>query len=124
MTTLQYLTEQIAQCVGVSDHGDGAYAVSLADLTTRPATAAEVLLATAAERIAVVRTDARQRIEAKYPEWRQRSAALGVYPAEYVAQMQADIAAVIAASNAAEDAVAAATTVEQVEAVTATWPVI
>ena len=43
---------------------------------------------------------------------------------EYVAQMQADIAAVIAASNAAEDAVAAATTVAQVEAVTATWPVI
>jgi hypothetical protein len=38
--------------------------------------------------------------------------------------MQADIAAVIAASNTAEDAVAAATTVAEVEAVTATWPVI
>ncbi len=80
-----------------------------------------IVKARKAERI---RSEARTRIESKYPEWRQRSAALGVYPSEYVAQMQADIAAVIAASNTAEDAVAAATTVAEVEAVTATWPVI
>jgi hypothetical protein len=77
-----------------------------------------------AERIDAIRSEARERIEAKYPEWRQRSAALGLYPAAYVAQMQADIAAVIAASNAAEDAVDAATTNPAAEAVAAAWPVI
>ena len=75
-------------------------------------------------KIAAIRTEARQRIEATYPEWRQRSAALGVYPPEYVAQMQEGIAAVIAASNAGEDAVDAAVDVAAVEAVTVTWPVL
>lgn len=98
-----------------------------ATLGTQPTLAeieAQELSAVRHYKVADIRTEARTRIETKYPEWRQRSAALGVYPIEYVAQMQADIAAVIAASNTAEDAVAAATTVAEVEAVTATWPVI
>lgn len=111
------------------DRSDGAGVVIAEWLDPRPQpTQAEidaaVLPGRKAVRIAAIRAEARQRIEATYPDWRQRSAALGLYPAEYVSTMQAAIASVIAASNTAEDAVDAAADVAAVEAVTVTWPVI
>ena len=120
---LAYLHEVIGNCDGVYEDG-GQYFVNIAAGGIRPVTDAEILAATKTYRIASIRAEARTRIEATYPEWRQRSAALGVYPPEYVAQMQEGIAAVIAASNAGEDAVDAAVDVAAVEAVTVTWPVL
>jgi hypothetical protein len=70
------------------------------------------------------RAEARRRIEAKYPLWRQQSAVLGVYPEAYTAQMSADIAAVVSAENTAADLIDAATTEAEVAAVTVNWPVI
>lgn len=75
-------------------------------------------------RVTDIRAQAQARILAKYPLWRQTNAALGVYPQAYASQMQADIAAVIEASNAAEDAVTAAADVAAVDAVNPNWPVI
>jgi len=74
--------------------------------------------------IARNRAEARRRIEAKWPDPIQRSAALGVYPQATVDTMVANIAAVIEAENAAADLIDAATTVAEVEAVTPNWPVI
>jgi hypothetical protein len=74
--------------------------------------------------IAANRAEARSRIEARWPDTIQRSAALGVYPQAVVDEMRADIASVVAAENAAADAIDACTTVEQVLAVTVNWPVI
>lgn len=71
-----------------------------------------------------IRAEANKIIETKWPAWRQNNCALGVYPEAVAAECADDIAAVIAASNSAEDAVDAATTVQDVEAVTPTWPVI
>ena len=70
------------------------------------------------------RAEARRRIEAKWPAPVQRSAALGVYPQATVDTMVANIAAVIAAENAAADLIDVATTVAEVEAVQPNWPVI
>lgn len=83
---------------------------------------AAVLPATKASRLTDIRAEAKTRIEALYPQWRQLDAALGLLPDTYVEQMRADIAAIIQASNTAEDAVDAATTIEAVNAVEVVWP--
>jgi hypothetical protein len=77
---------------------------------------------TKAEKIAAVREEAQARIVASYPLWRQSNAALGLVPEAEVLVMQNFIADHIDASNAAEDAIDAATTVAQVEGVTPLWP--
>lgn len=74
-----------------------------------------------AARLEEIRTEANQRIEDKWPQWMQNNVALGLYQDTTCAD---DIAAVIAASNVAEDAIEAATTVAEVEAVSVSWPVI
>lgn len=82
-------------------------------------------LATAqAAAIAAIRAEAATLIALHYPQWRQNSAALSMYTTAYTTKMQDDIAAVIKASNTAEDAIAATTTNEQAGAVMATWPTI
>jgi len=59
----------------------------------------------------------------KYPEPTQRSAALGVYPAEFVETMADHIARIIAEENRVCDLLSAATTIEELTAVeTPTWP--
>lgn len=75
-----------------------------------------------AEKLAAIRAEAQERIFALYPPWRQSNAALGLVPEADVLAMQDFIADHIDASNAAEDAIDAATTVAQVEGVTPTWP--
>lgn len=92
--------------------------------TLRLPTAAERLLAAKAAAIAANRAEARSRILARWPLEQQSSANMGVYPQAVVDEMRSDIAAVIAAENAAADLIDAATTVAEVEAVTVNWPVI
>lgn len=72
----------------------------------------------------IIRAQAQDVIVAKWPIWKQINAQSGVYGPDVLQQCTTDIAAVIEASNTAEDAIDAATTPEQAEAVTATWPVI
>lgn len=117
------LHAQIAGAESVSQYADGTFAVQIAG-ALRPCTAQEVLTATRQARKVEIRQQAADVIDAKYPDWRQRSAALGVYPQAYVQQMQSGIASVIAASNGGEDAVDAAPDIPSVEAVTVTWPVL
>jgi hypothetical protein len=112
----------IAGSVGAADEGSGIYRIDFADGSSREATVAEILRATKNLRLILLRNEASRLITTKWPLWAQNNCALGVYPDATVAQCTADIAAVIAASNTAEDAIEAATTVAEVEAVTATWP--
>jgi len=76
------------------------------------------------DRLTAIRREARTRIEAKYPSWYQNNVALGIYPQSFGDTMKDAIASVIQASNVAEDAVDAATTVADAVAVQPTWPVI
>lgn len=71
-----------------------------------------------------IREQAYSLIVGKWPIWKQSNAQMGVYPIAVLEECQGDIAAVIQASNAAEDAIDAAATIEAVEAVSASWPVI
>jgi hypothetical protein len=75
------------------------------------------------EALAAIRTQAKQIIEAKWPQWLQSNIALGLDP-DLAQDCTDDIAAVRAASNAAEDKINAAVTVAEVEAVSASWPVL
>lgn len=122
MYKLSTLSDLIVACVGAADNGDGTYRLDFADGTTRLASASEILAAEKINYLKQIRVDAASHITTKWPLWAQNNCALGIYPEATVAQCAADIAAVIAASNAAEDAIGAATTVAEVEAVTATWP--
>lgn len=111
----------------VSDIGDGPRIERWMSATPQPTQAeidAAALGAYKASAIAANRAEARRRIEAKYPLWRQQSAVLGVYPEAYASQMATDIAAVVGAENTAADLIDAATTEAAVAAVTVNWPVI
>ncbi len=80
-----------------------------------------------ASRLSEIRSQARAIIEAKYPQFVRENIADGTYPdpdGSMRARLVADKEAVVVASNIAEDAVDAATTVAEVMAVTPTWPVI
>ncbi len=72
--------------------------------------------------IAANRAECRSRIVSRYSEDRQRSAALGVYGAEYATAVADWIAACVAAENAAADAIDAAVDAAGVAAVVVTWP--
>lgn len=71
-----------------------------------------------------IRSTASILINAKYPFWVQINCANGIYPVSLAGQMITDIAAVISASNVAENSVTIATTTAEVNAVKPAWPVI
>ncbi len=104
---------------------DGIWVVVISGVP-RPASAAEILVATKSAIIATNRSECSSRIFARYPAGRQSSVALGIYSgaeAEAQAQIMKDwIADMVAAENTAADAIEAATTVQAVEAVTVAWP--
>lgn len=86
---------------------------------------AAVLPATKAQRITAINTECRARLLARFGDpAEQVSRAIGVYGLAEKAALEAGIAATIDASNMASDAVTAATTIAEVEAVTVTWPTI
>lgn len=117
-----YLTPLIPGCVGVSDLGTR-YEVLFADGTTRDATAAEVLEASKAARIAAINDKVRERLVKHYGDaLEQVSRATGLYGATAQANHAAGVEATIDASNVARDAINAATTIAAVEAVTVQWP--
>ena len=85
--------------------------------------AAAELPAAKAASIAANRAECSRRIFERYPAGRQLSASFGLYDSANVATMVDWIAANVAVENAAADAIEAATTVAEVEAVTVAWPV-
>ena len=118
--------ETTIPCAGAGQSGTGYY-VEFSDGTSREATPAEILTATKFAAVASNRTECSRRIYARYPAGRQSSVALGIYSgaeAEAQAQIMKDwISDMVAAENTAADAIEAATTVQEVEAVTVAWPV-
>lgn len=82
----------------------------------------EVLAVAKAAKIAAFNAEAQRRIYAKWPAWKQANCALGLLPPSTRAQCEADIVAVIGASNAASDLVDAATIEQDIGAVTVQWP--
>jgi hypothetical protein len=56
------------------------------------------------------------------PWWQQRNAAAGLYSSEVTAAINSIIANTMTESNRCEDAIDAATTIEEVQAVTPSWP--
>jgi len=75
-------------------------------------------------KLAKIRTEAETVILAKYPVWYQANVANGIYSESIGNTMKAGITSVIMESNRCEDLVDAATTVEQINAVTPNWPVL
>jgi len=75
-----------------------------------------------AQKLLEIRNEARQVIEVKWPRFKQQNTDAGIYTPAVKALKDADIASVITASNTAEDAVIAATTIAQIQAVTPVWP--
>ena len=76
-----------------------------------------------AERIAQINAECTQRILAVWPLEKQISALAGIYGAGQTTAMTDWVDGHIGASNTASDAVDAATTIAQVEAVSVSWPV-
>lgn len=74
--------------------------------------------------IAEINHECTRRILTKWPLEKQQACSLGVYPTATAEQCADDIAAMILASNTASDAVGAATTISEAEAVSPNWPVI
>lgn len=74
-------------------------------------------------RIEAINTECTARIYSRWPADKQNSAALGVYGVVKLADCKAWIEDHVDASNTASNAVLAATTIEDVESVTVTWPV-
>lgn len=111
--------------IGASGIGDGNYRLDLAAGGSRQATAAEVLDAARAVRIAAINAECRARLIARYGTAEEQvSRSVGVYGANEQAALTTGIAATIDASNTASNAVLAAADLAAVEAVSANWPVI
>ena len=92
---------------------------------TEAAIEAAALPATKAARIAAINTECRARLLARFGDpAEQVSRSIGIYGLTEKSALETGIAATIDASNTASDAVTAATTIAEVEAVTVTWPVI
>lgn len=76
-------------------------------------------------KIAEINEECRSRLFTRFgPPEEQVSRSIGVYGEAARLAMSVGIEATVDASNAAQDAILAATTIPQVEAVTVTWPVI
>lgn len=116
---------QIPGVAGAAGNGDGTYRLDLVAGGSRAATAAEVLEAAKARRIAHINAECSARLIAKYGTAEEQvSRSLGIYGTAARDAMIAGIADTIDASNVASNAVLAATTIQDVEAVTVTWPAI
>lgn len=112
----------IQGCVGWSPVGIG-YRLDFADGTSREATASEILAATKAQRIEQINAEVRRRLIEHYGDaLEQVSRSSGVYGETAQANHLAGVQATIAASNVAQAAVNAATSIEAVEAVSVSWP--
>ena len=110
---------------GVADNGDGSYRVDLANGSTRAATAAEILAAVKAERIASINAEVRSRLIARYGVAEEQvSRAIGVYGVAEQNAMANGIAATVDASNVAQNSIITAANAAAVEAVAVMWPVI
>ena len=113
----------------VQDDGDGPYLaqwnIAIGPTPTQADIDAAALPATKAQRIAAINTECRARLLARFGDpAEQVSRSIGVYGLAEKSALETGIAATIDATNVASDAVTAATTIEAVEAVTVTWPVI
>lgn len=116
-----------AQCE-IVDFGNGPVITRWGHPSPQPSAAeiaAAALPATKAQRIAAINTECRSRLLARFGDpAEQVSRSIGVYGLAEKSALETGIAATIDASNTASDAVTTATTIEAVEAVTATWPAI
>lgn len=125
---IQYLFPQSSPLTDwvLVDDGGGAqityWNAALGPQPTPSEIAAAELPASKAATIASNRAECSRRIFERYPAGRQLSALAGLYDSANVATIVDWIAANIAAENAAADAIEAATTVADVEAVTVAWP--
>ena len=112
----------------LQDDGAGPYIKAWSRPELQPTQAeieAAALPVSKAERITAINTECRARLLARFGDpAEQVSRAIGVYGASEQSALTTGIAATIDASNTASDAVTAATTVEEVGAVTVTWPAI
>lgn len=112
----------------LQDDGAGPYIKAWRRPEPQPTQAeieAAALPVSKAERITTINAECRARLLARFGDpAEQVSRAIGVYGASEQSALTTGIAATIDASNTASDAVTAATTVEEVGAVTVTWPAI
>ena len=120
---LDFRTECILQ-----DDGNGPYIKQWNRAEPIP-TVAEILAANLPaaknDRIAAINADCRARVIARFGVAEEQiSRAIGIYGAAEKTAMETGIAATIDASNIAGNAVLAATTMPDVEAVTVAWPII
>ena len=91
----------------------------------RVMTSAEQLDVMRAAAISSINAECRRRLVARYGGAEEQvSRSIGAYGVAEQAEMKLGIEAMIDASNAASNAVIAATTAQEVEAVTVTWPAI
>jgi len=122
--SLSWLTENIAGCIGAS-YVSGDVLVEFQNGTSRLATQAEILDATKAQRIAAINAECRARLLTRFGDAAEQvSRSIGIYGATEKAALETGIADTIDASNTASDAVLAAATIAEVEAVTVAWPMI
>lgn len=110
------------------DDGNGAYIEVWRRPEPQPTQeqiAFAMLPASKAQRIAQINAECRARLIARYGTTEEQvSRSLGIYGTADRDAMIAGIADTIDASNVASNAVLAATTIQDVEAVTVTWPAI
>ncbi len=116
---------QIPGVAGAAGNGDGTYRLDLVVGGSRAATAAEVLEAAKARRIAQINGECRARLIAIYGTAEEQvSRSLGIYGTAARDAMIAGIADTIDASNTASNSVLAAADIAAVEAVSVSWPAI
>lgn len=121
---IAHLHKNVAGCVGAANIGDGTYRLDF-EGSSRLATQAEIIAASKAQRITAINTECRARLLARFGDAAEQvSRSIGIYGQSEKSALETGIAATIDASNTASDEVTAATTVEEVEAVTVTWPAI
>jgi hypothetical protein len=114
----------IANVVGWWLNGSD-YELQFANGTTRNATSGEILSATKAQRIEADRQECRRRLTEHYGDaLEQVSRSAGLYGETARANHETGVTEAIAASNTARGLINAAATVEAVEAVTVSWPVL
>ena len=119
---ITHLHKNVAGCVGAANIGDGTYRLDF-EGSSRLATQAEVIDASKAHRITAINTECRARLLARFGDAAEQvSRSIGVYGLTEKSALETGVAATIDASNAASDAVTAATTIAEVEAVAVTGP--
>lgn len=112
----------------IVDNGKGMKLVSW-NASSKPPSMDEIdaarLPAAKSMRITAINTECRARLTTRFgEEYEQVSRSLGIYGVAEKTAMVDGVSATIDASNTASNAVLAATTILDVEAVTVTWPAI